>query len=377
MAESYKGQWIGTSEAGSYCVVNIDDKKGVINGRAAVLATVSCDNKPLSFWSWSYFTGEIQNENEISGEITTPSIHWHDGDLLTDEELRTLQEKTNLELPNKTSFKGLKNGQYYLDVEWNSVYPSASKITDQVRLEKKRLGESIIRHENMSWNEFKEFSSGQEDGFIYRGQARHWRLQTSYHRTGQADLVSYLDEKIPELENYINAYSKHVYDFRDERSLGALLNLGQHHGYPTPLLDWTKSPYVASFFAFENQKALKKDGNVSVFIFNDHRWANMAGRYASIRSPKLSVRTMELPGYGNSRVIPQQSITMFANVDDIESIIKANESFSEEYLKAISIPAKERDKALRELALMGITWGSLFPGLDGICKQLASRHFQA
>ncbi|MBL4774646.1 MAG: FRG domain-containing protein [Mariprofundus sp.] len=377
MLESYKGQWIGTSKSGSYCIVNFDDKKGVINGRVAVFETVILDGKTFSYCSWAYFIVTVQNEGEISGEVSIPSIHSQDGELLADEKLRAFQEMANLDLPSATSFKGSKDGQYHLNIEWNSVYPSGNERTDSVCLEKKRLGGSVIRHEEMCWSKFKEFISTQEDGYIYRGQARCWRLQTSYHRTGNADLISYLDEKVPELENYINAYSKHVYDSSNDRSLGALLNLAQHHGYPTPLLDWTKSPYVASFFAFENQKELKRNGNISVFVFNDLGWASMAGRNAIIRSPKLSVRTMELPGYGNPRVIPQQSITMFANMDDIESIIKTNENHSGEYLRAISIPVEERDLAMRELALMGITWGALFPGLDGICKQLGFRHFQA
>ena len=229
----------------------------------------------------------------------------------------------------------------------------------------------------MTWDEFKSFASHQNDGHIYRGQARHWRLQTSFHKTGHADLITYLDDKIPELENHINAFAKHEYDIKDDRSLGGLLNLAQHQGYPTPLLDWSKSPFVAAFFAFEDKVKIKKDGTVSIFIFNDTEWAAQVGRYARLRSPKLSVRTLELPGYGNARVLPQQSITMFSNMDDIEKIIKANEQCSRQFLTAVSITPQERAKALRDLHLMGITWGSMFPSIKGVCKQLSERDFNS
>ena len=43
--------------------------------------------------------------------------------------------------------------------------------------------------------------------------------------------------------------------------------------------------------------------------------------------------------------------------------------------RAIDIPASERRTVMQDLALMGITEGSLFPGLDGACLQLKERFF--
>ncbi len=375
MTNRFQGQWTGTSTGGSYCVANIDQSDIELTARVSLFESVMFGGVKFPYWTWSDLHATVIDENSIAGTLAAPTIHERYGRLFSDSDLAKLKESSGLEFPISTSLRGKSIGPYELLVEWTSHYPSGKIRRDSVSLKRQRLGSSRISHVPMSWGEYKKYSLNQDAGLIYRGQARHWSLRTSYHRTGHADLVTYLDQKIPEVENHINSISKHVYDINNDRSLGALLNLVQHHGYPTPLLDWTKSPYVAAFFAYENEAKIKKGGNVSIFAFNDQKWARMAGRRAELRTPSLTIRTMELPTYGNPRVLPQQAVTMYSNVDDLEAIIRSNEKPGQEYLGAVSVPASERDVAMRDLSLMGITWGSLFPDLDGICRQLASRHF--
>jgi hypothetical protein len=45
-------------------------------------------------------------------------------------------------------------------------------------------------------------------------------------------------------------------------------------------------------------------------------------------------------------------------------------------LWAIDLPVSERKKVIQELGYMGITAGSLFPGLDGACEELRERNFE-
>ena len=375
MDSSYNGQWTGSTGSGAYCIVNINDNGATINGRVSLYEDAYSDPDSIPVWTMSFFEGGKESDIRVTGHVRPATTFWANGNLQTLEERAEFEKRTGIMFPEETNFSAERQGLYKLKVNWNSKFPNGDIKTDDALLEKKRLGSSKIFHQEMDWDKFKSFASSQNDGFIFRGQSKRWRLQTTFHRTGHADIITYLDDKVPELERHINAFSNHEYDFKDDRSLGGLLNLAQHHGYPTPLLDWTKSPFVAAFFAFENAQVIKKEGTVSVFCLNDAEWSKIAGRQAQVRSPKLSVKNLELPGFGNQRVLPQQSITMFSNAADVESIVQSNESFAGQYLTAIAIPSSERERALRDLHLMGITWGSMFPGIEGVCKQLASRHF--
>lgn len=41
-----------------------------------------------------------------------------------------------------------------------------------------------------------------------------------------------------------------------------------------------------------------------------------------------------------------------------------------------TLPRRDRRQAMNELSYMGITAGSLFPGLDGACEELKERNFE-
>ena len=74
-------------------------------------------------------------------------------------------------------------------------------------------------------------------------------------------------------------------------------------------------------------------------------------------------------------MIPQQAASTVTNIDDIESYIQSVQQNGKTYLWAIDLPVDNRRQVIRDLSYMGITAGSLFPGLDGACEELRERNF--
>jgi hypothetical protein len=235
----------------------------------------------------------------------------------------------------------------------------------------------------LDWDGFKNYVAGKERRrLIFRGQNNLKRLQTKFHRTGRAELNRFINEDIKTLHRVLSVRTRHVFNLNIPDENGAFYNLVQHHGYPTPLLDWTYSPYVAAFFAYRgisNEESLNagEDDKVRVFVFDQNLWkADTRQNIQLITSfPHLSI--MEFMAIDNERVIPQQAVSIVTNIADIESLIKMTEQTNNKtYLTVIDLPKKERTKVLRELSYMGITAGSLFPGLDGACEELRERYFE-
>ena len=100
-------------------------------------------------------------------------------------------------------------------------------------------------------------------------------------------------------------------------------------------------------------------------------------QHLHLATAELHLSIGEFMAIENERMIPQQAISTVTNIDDIESYISIYEQASTKtYLQAFDLPLKERDKVIQELRFMGITAGSMFPGLDGACKELKDRNFE-
>lgn len=171
----------------------------------------------------------------------------------------------------------------------------------------------------------------------------------------------------------------HHLDLRDPLENAAFYNLIQHHGYPTPLLDWTYSPFIASFFAFKHATPLQSanvDDRVRIFVLDKTSWSTDFQPQYLITPALLNFTLVEPLALNNPRVVPQQSVSSITNVDDIEVYLQTQEARAKrQYLRVIDLPASERNSVMQELSLMGITAGSLFPGIDGACEELRYRFF--
>jgi len=364
-----KGQWIGscTGVVEGTIWINIDDVND--HYEAAVYIIPSTTDIPRSMIRFS-----TQNK-KTSAEVET-FVFPVDPDTLFVEEWDNIKHKYAENVYHSKTVKMklcLLNEKLIVDAKTDLGFEHTAELTKS-----SNNTESIIQSEILSWEGFKQrISTSFKSGYIFRGQQHPWKLCTSFHRKERYYIGNFMKNDVRQLHRKLSAMTSHIFNLNDPDHTGAFLNLLQHHGYPTPLLDWSLSPYVAAFFAFKDfPKGFNSDENVRILIFDSQGWQIRFEQFVNLDIPVLHLSVMEFIAINNPRQTPQQAITTISNISDIEQYImhKENES-KKRFLYAIDIPAKERDLVIEDLRFMGITAGSMFPGIDGICEEMREINF--
>jgi len=182
----------------------------------------------------------------------------------------------------------------------------------------KNEGESpsrlVPRSDVKTWEEFKRFVLTLEPyRFAFRGHEKStWRLRTAFHRTGRASLMKFIVEDVTALYRHLSGLTTHHFNLNDPLDYAAFLNLAQHHGYPTPILDWTQSPFVAAYFAFKDlrTKNPEPDQKVRILVLNGWAWHTSFER-APVLIPGCSTHVYVRAAYNRQSTGSATAIGLF------------------------------------------------------------------
>ena len=233
---------------------------------------------------------------------------------------------------------------------------------------------------------------------LYRGQSNSkWDLTTSLERyiSGSMTMEEYyrvLRATKPQVETFTGLTwdMPSLIEYKAELGDESYLLPGtfpaydyfvhlRHRGFPSPLLDWTQSPYVAAYFAFGNAVAYEKTDSASIYVYCEYITGHKSG---SSNRPKIT----ELGPYvrGHQRHFQQQSQYTICTVrQDNEHWYtphqgafdsNKDEPNEQDELWQFNIPiVTERTKILKQLERYNINAFSLFGSEESLMEALAFR----
>jgi len=139
-----------------------------------------------------------------------------------------------------------------------------------------------------------------------------------------------------------------------------LISIAQHHGIPTRLLDWTLNPLGALYFACRDCSS-----NDGVVYFAHNICKEDLSKYPD--PLQVDHDFAWTPEHVTPRLAAQDGLFTISK-DPLKPLTKG-------IFRKVIIKAKAKPDLLSTLAKFGIHSGSLFPGLDGICKYIEQQHF--
>lgn len=197
--------------------------------------------------------------------------------------------------------------------------------------------------------------------FLFRGHSdASWELKPTLDR-----VLKFRDDE------HRNRYYEELIQHFDREAIGLGIRVGikpdrgsfdllaRHHGLPSPILDWSESPYIAAFFAFEAGEGRASD-SVAIWVLDRAGLPLEDAEIELIHDAEL-IRT-------NPRALRQRGV--FLRVSTMASPV---DRILDAALMKLLLPRSTRGIALADLDEMQINAVSLFGDLDAAARTAAYR----
>lgn len=225
---------------------------------------------------------------------------------------------------------------------------------------------------------------------VFRGQSNaSWPLVSTLDRIKQNVKVKEYLRMISSIQSSIESLTSSRWSFEDIESemkefsskrynfsMGwyQYMTHLRHHRFPSPLIDWTRSPYIAAFFAFNESK-----NDVAIFMYMEYLGQ---GKASASHKPKICTMGPNVTTHRRHHLQQCEYTFCIEKANGELYFASHEEAFKsgfpnqeQDLLEKYILPASQKSHFLTQLNLMNINAYSLFETEEGLMNKLANSEF--